>query len=314
MSQAIAVNTQTQKGTKILRLVQSRFNSGKGKDSGNEMMTSNPTTVASCRINSGRILMADSYVGKIQRPKLKIKANVTSVKGEISEDVDVLGFLPDEQPEVDYVYELNDEQVKSFVDAGLFSDPRFDKVMSRILRDELFDMDLDMQFHQVLLNDEDQNKKVPIVLADFVHSVVHNVPITEDDKENEPFTTFSGVITNVVAMAIELKRQGFDSTELVGSENEREDEIVDLSSEFENETDILPDHIEDETHNDELDKEDYEKSEINASELKGPDNELFGETSQESQIDRLKEANRRRWENIKFQEKTVKKDDLDLEI
>ena len=286
MSQVIALNTETPTGSALLHLTEHKFNPGATKETEAGLKKSKSTSIITSRINSGRMLLSDSYVGQISRPRIKVNASIVQMTGEIADNIDTVRFMTGDEPTFDYIYEMNDTEIKQFIDAGLYSNPRFDTVLSKFLQDEQFEMETETAIQHVGLA-KDDGHIVPLVFVGAIQSKTHRVPVTETEIENSPYTSFSKIITTVAAIADEYARQGLSTSSIV-SELENQDEVVDLTGDLDNET-IFEAPTGDIAQDDDLNI-DTEDAVVDVK-LEDDDfnSRMFGESSEDIAIRELKE-------------------------
>lgn len=292
MSQVIALNTETPAGSALLHLTEHKFNSGATKETDDGLKKLKSTSIVTSRINSGRMLLSDSYVGKISRPRIKVNASIIQMTGNIADNIDTVRFMTGDEPTFDYIYEMNDTEIKQFIDAGLYSNPRFDNILSKFLQDEQFEMETETALQHVGLA-KDDGRIVPLVFVGAIQSKTHRVPVTETEIENSPYTSFSKIITTVAAIADEYARQGLSTSSIV-SDLESQDEVIDLTSDLDNET-IFKAPTDDVESNLGLDINDEDAIVDVNLESDDVNSRMFGESSEDTAIRELKEQKLRDW-------------------
>lgn len=319
MSQVIALNTETPTGSALLHLTEHKFNSGATKETDDGLKKLKSTSIVTSRINSGRMLLSDSYVGQISRPRIKVNASIVQMTGEIADHIDTVRFMTGDEPTFDYIYEMNDNEIKQFIDAGLYSNPRFDSILSKFLQDEQFEMETETALQHVGLA-KDDGRIVPLVFVGAIQSKMHRVPVTDTEIENSPYTSFGKIITTVAAIADEYARQGLSTSSIV-SDLESQDEVVDLTGDLENET-IVKASSDEVEHDSSLDPVMDEDAVFDVNLTSDDANSrMFGESSEDTAIRELKEQKLRDWASTPVESnpepksaprKKVKDDGLEL--
>lgn len=297
MPEALALNSKTPQGVEMLRLLEGRYNKGKEQDPSRQLVNDKNDAVFSCRVRSGRVLMSDTYNGKIERPKLKVKAEIENIFMSLG-DVDSIRFLEDQRPELTYSYELKDEEIKGFIDAGLYTNPRFEEVLSKLLKDEVFEAEGQISLHHMELPTE--NGIVPFILADTLDGLHYDQPTQDSQLDYEVFETFHEVVENVTRYARDLNEKGLVSQVVPEA---AVDESVDLSALL-GASDVYQPDVEPvvqsapvsepgqptPTHEGTLDHDDM----YVANQLAQSDSVIYGETDEDDEIRRLKEQERER--------------------
>lgn len=220
-------NRASAEGRRLFRLLDGRFNKA-SIDASNQSKTFDSyevPAVTQCRVNKVGFLFASNLAG-IKRPQVRVEADVEVAWGEFAEGVTSLDFTHDKQElPLTYVQPLEDDTLISLIDAGLYRDENFEALMNKLMVDEVFDAEADMNMTYLDVSSEDEKKSVPVLLVDPV-SMVHE---THDPSEQ---TTIANLVKRSARLAIELRKEGVRTEELVRSQEPDIDREVFIDNEF----------------------------------------------------------------------------------
>jgi len=197
--------------------------------------------VMQCRANEVSFILQGGLSG-IKRPYVKVDADVEQAWGEFTEHVTTLDFTHNNQElPLSYVQPIDNDTLKMLIDAGFYDDARFEQLMSKIVSSEIFEAEGDMRMVYLPLQDEQalQNyghDEIPFVMVDPV-SVVH------DGKDQSKDTTIQALLQRAALVAIELRKEGYGSNELVQTAEYEQDREIHLTDVFQ---DVVETQIEDE--------------------------------------------------------------------
>ena len=172
------------------------------------------SAILKCRVNDMKFLI-DSNIREIQRPRIYLEADVEMAWGEFGPKARVLDFTHGQELPMTFIQPLEDSTMKSLIDAGLYTDPRFEELMTKLMADEVFDVEADMDFDFMDLSNVSSlvasgNKRshVPAIFVDPVH-VVH------DEIVDSEYTSVTTLVNNSAALVVELRKEGVETEEVV---------------------------------------------------------------------------------------------------
>lgn len=223
-------NRQDAEGRRLYRLLDATSNVGRvsAKTEEPQFQTDAVRAVVQCRLERLSLVVPGNSSG-IKRPTVKVDGIAEYAWGDFSDDVTELDFthgkgkgLP-----VSYAYPVGDETMKHLIDAGFYFDPQFEGLMNKLMKEDSFDIETDLQMTRLDLNDS-LIGRVPVVLVDPV-DVVHT---DADPSEN---ATIDNLVRRSSRLAVELRKEGVQTDALV--ENpvyapERDEEVF-LGNAFE---------------------------------------------------------------------------------
>lgn len=224
-------NRTSVEGRRLFRLLDAQFNKGT-LDASSQSKTFESygvPAVTQCRVNKVGFLFSSNLSG-VKRPQVRVDSDVEMAWGDFAEGITSLDFTHDNQElPLSYVQPLEDETLKTLIDAGLYRDERFEELMNKLMTDEVFDAEADMNLTHLDVaadNGPDQPKEsIPVLLVDPV-AVVHE---GHDPSEQ---TTIADLVKRSARLAIELHKEGVKTEELVRSPEPEQDREVFLPDEF----------------------------------------------------------------------------------
>lgn len=161
MVQAIGVSQRSIEGRKLSRLMRERR--GEHSFGNRSSAVSDISTKARMngRVSDSRLLFDDSYLGRINRPKLLVTVDV--------DDMVLLGDLHDTS--VDYVkmaqssglhvmllHELSNMEIKALIDSGLYDDMNYERVFNKAMTSLPMTLEADANIAMLLDNSNDGAK------------------------------------------------------------------------------------------------------------------------------------------------------------
>lgn len=273
-------------GSSVQLLMDKKYNQSKEKMGGRSFKQQTiPATVNAGVVNT-KLTMDSNRVSKISRPFLTMDAEVRDVWAEVDENIDHVSFLPENRPSLKYVYPLNNEEIKGFIDAGMYHNPQFEELLDNLLESEQFEITSDVDVRAIdVINEGDVT---PVVLVQDLDTVEQALGSDED----EDFTSFDYAIERAIDMALQLEAEGISTTQLLG-ETEPELREVDLDLAEEEIFEVDRRSEEDEANQDieadiirQLEEMD---DEVDLSDEIEP-GDSFGQTSEEQRISQLRDA------------------------
>ncbi|MCR6120580.1 hypothetical protein HXA34_19880, partial [Salipaludibacillus agaradhaerens] len=152
-------------------------------------------------------------------------ADVELAWGEFSEEITTLDFTHDDQElPLSYVQPLDDGALKLLIDAGLYREERFEVLMNKLMADEVFDAQVDMNVTHLGITEGTSTDRTSVLLVD---------PVTAIDEEFEPEkTSISNLVRRSALLAIELQKDGIKTEELVRPSEPDQDHEVFLTEAF----------------------------------------------------------------------------------
>lgn len=224
-------NRASTEGRRLFRLLDAQFNKGT-LDVANQLKTFESYSVPAvtqCRVNKIGFLFSSNLSG-VKRPQIRVQSDVEMAWGDFAEGITSLDFTHDNQElPLSYVQPLEDDTLKMLIDAGLYRDERFEELMNKLMSDEVFDAEADMNvtYLDVAPNQGAGKAKnsVPVLLVDPV-TVVH------DGYDPSEQTTIANLVKRSARLAIELQKEGVKTEELVHTSAPDQDREVFLSDHF----------------------------------------------------------------------------------
>lgn len=220
-------NRASTEGRRLFRLLDTQFNKGT-LDAANQSKTFesyNVPALTQCRVNKIGFLFSSNLSG-VKRPQIRVQSDVEMAWGDFAEGITSLEFTHGNQElPLSYVQPLEDDTLKLLIDAGLYRDERFEELMNKLMTDEVFDAEADMNVTYLDVSEPGKAKNsVPVLLVDPV-TVVHE---RHDPSEQ---TTIANLVKRSARLAIELQKEGVKTEELVTARPEQDREIF-LSDQF----------------------------------------------------------------------------------
>lgn len=224
-------NRASTEGRRLFRLLDAQFNKGR-LDAANQSKTFESYTVPAvtqCRVNKVGFLFSSNLSG-LRRPQIRVYSDVELAWGDFAEGITSLDFTHDNQElPLSYVQPLEDDTLKMLIDAGLYRDEQFEELMNKLMSDEVFDAEADMSMTYLDVASQGADKpksSIPVLLVDPV-TVVH------DGYDPSEQTTIANLVKRSARLAIELKKEGVKTEELVHASPDQDREV------------FLPDHFRD---------------------------------------------------------------------
>lgn len=284
-----AYNKQSGEGRRLYQLLDTQFNQGSLERQDDPRTFSKETVeaVAACRINNIDLVFPSNLSG-IQRPRIRVLADIESAWGEFAESIDSVDFRHDGQElPLSYTQPLEDDAIKLLIDAGLYHNETFEKLLRKIMKDDEFDANVTMDVTQLDVPVSDDSKTATAILVDPVH-VLH----TEHDPSEQ--TTLSDVVKRSAIVIIELAKQSDVNMQDIVNDKDDVDKEVYVTDEIE---DVIAMAAQNEI------EESVEHSFVESSELLDEEIDLTDEfkeglslttTTEDEQIRELKERDRER--------------------
>lgn len=218
-------NKESAEGRRLFKMLDLQFNPGtlNVANRSKSFETYDVPSVAQCRANKASFLFPSNLAG-IKRPQVRIESDVESAWGDFAEGITTLDFTHDGQElPLIYTQPIEDDTMKLLIDAGLYRDEQFEELMSKLMADELFDAESDMRVSHLDVGQD--GKQVPVLLVEPV-DVVH---IDHDPSER---TTITDLLKRSARLAIELRKEGVKSDELVAPKTYDQDSEVFIADSF----------------------------------------------------------------------------------
>lgn len=219
-------NREGAEGRRLFKLLDVQFNPGvlDSKQASKAFETYNVFSVMQCRVNRATFLFPSNLAG-IQRPQIRVESDVEMAWGEFTKDITAMDFTSgDEDLPLVYTQPIDDDTMKYLIDAGLYSDPKFERLISKLMTDELFDAEAEMQISYVEIQHEDT--PLQILMADPV-DVMH---IENDPSER---TTLADLVKRSAALVIDLRKEGVNADQVMQIDEPSQDAEVFIPDTFE---------------------------------------------------------------------------------
>lgn len=229
-------NRTSIEGRRLFRLLDVQFNPGvlDAKHEGKTFESYEVPSVMQCRANKTRFLFSSNHSG-IKRPLVHVEADIEMAFGDFADNITTLDFTHGGQElPLTYVQPIEDDTMKMLIDAGLYRDERFEELISKLMQDEVFDAEADMNVLYLDIGDESKNERIPVLLVDPVN-VVH------EQQDPSEYTTIQNLLKRSAKLAIELRKEGVRTEELVRDETYEQDREIFIAEQFE---DVVAKHTE----------------------------------------------------------------------
>lgn len=290
-------------GTSVKLLMDEKYNQNKESVNGMSFERRTLDATINARILNVRLIMDSNRVSKIQRPHLFVESEVQDVWTDVSDRVNHVSFLPENRPKMDYYYPMNDDEIKGFVDAGMYRNSRFEALLQNLLELDQFEItnDIELQILEVIHDDE----VTPVVLVQDVGQVFQKL----DRTDNVDYTTFEDTLDRAIDMALQLEAEGVSTDALLGEDDLEAAVEVDVVIENVFDTESSRD-ITDEAIIQQIEEMD---SEIDISEEIDM-TQIFGQSTEEERIREMRDASNRglSWDKESVREKDDLINDEDL--
>lgn len=262
---------------RVRRLIQTRYSKQALSDERRrEFERKTEPAVLQCKTDDIQFLFPSSFSG-IERPQIEVVGSAVFAWGSFDYD-NTFSFKDGHELPIRYVHPLEDETLKYLIDAGLYSDNRFEELMRKLMRDETFDIETELSYQHINLGSDVE--PLPVVIVDPVHTV--------DMDNSKEHVTINDLVQRSARLVIELRKEGVSTEDVVEVDNVHEqqtiieDEFEDVIEKEKEKEEELSDNIA--TKSDLLDKE------IDITdELQG--GLTFDETSEDDLIRELKTRN-----------------------
>lgn len=283
------VGTSGNIGKSVRTLMDQNYNKSKRSMGQQSFERRSEQATVNAEVRDVKLTLDSNRVSDISRPFITVKSDVRDVWAQVTDDVDHVSFLPESRPELVYNYPLNDEEIKGFIDAGLYSNPRFEKLLFSLLESEQFEIVRDVDFQTIEVIQEGES--VPVILFQNMGMVNQKM----DVNSIEDYTTFDLAVERSIDMALQLESEGISTDALMGADLEEEETIeevvVDIDDAFdtglvEREEDVSEYAVDEDEIISRLEQEIDISDQIDMT-------QLFGQTSEEERIRQMREAIKR---------------------
>ncbi|MGX1266744.1 hypothetical protein RKD55_004688 [Rossellomorea marisflavi] len=214
-------NRASTEGRRLFRLLDAQYNKGRldAAHQSNTFESYSVPAVTLCRVNKVGFLFPSNLSG-LKRPQVRVESDVETAWGDFAEGITSLDFTHDNQElPLSYVQPLEDDTLKMLIDAGLYRDDRFEELMNKLMVDEEFGAEAEMNLARLDLSSEQGvERSIPVLLVDPV-TVVHE---GYDPSEQ---TTIADLVKRSARLAVELQKEGVKTEELVHASPEQDREV-----------------------------------------------------------------------------------------
>lgn len=215
-------HTETER---MRRLIQSKYNLGSLDDNNKRSFDKQTeSAVLQCRTDGIQFLFPSSFSG-IERPQIEVLGTADLAWGEFAYD-DTYSFKEGHELPIRYIHPLEDETLKYLIDAGLYSDNRFEELMGKLMKDEAFDIESELTYQHINIGSDAEPR--PVVMVDPVHTV--------DLDNTKEQVTINELVKHSARLVIELRKEGVSTEDVVSvaptveEEHYIEDEFEDVIS------------------------------------------------------------------------------------
>lgn len=273
-------------GSGVQLLMNKKYNQNKEKMGGRSFEKRVIPATINAEVVDAKLTMDSNRVTNIRRPFITVESEVRDIWGDVKEDIGHVSFLPENRPSLTYIYTLNNEEIKGFIDAGMYHNPRFEEVLGIMLQSEQFEItdEVDIQTIDVINGDE----VTPVVLVQDM-GIVQQVMDGEDENQ---YTSFDYAIEHVIDMALQLEAEGISTSALMGEDEvESTQEIeVEIDEVFDAESTLNEKGLD-------IEQEVLRQIQEMDSEVDVSDaidiSQVFGQTSEQQRIHEMRELTRR---------------------
>lgn len=217
-------NKESDEGRRLFKLLDLQYNPGvlDASKQGKSFETYDVPSVSQCRASKTSFLFPSNLSG-IKRPQVRIESDVELAWGNFAEGITTLDFTHGEELPLTYTQPIDDDTLKMLIDAGLYRDPHFEALMSKLMADELFDAEADMRVSHLDVGVDGQ--QVPVLIVDPV-DVVYN------DHDPSERTNIPDLVKRSARLAIELRKEGVNVEDLVTTSKPEQDREVFITDTF----------------------------------------------------------------------------------
>lgn len=275
------VGTKGKIGSSVKQLLDTKYNPERGRRTGSSFEKSVIPATINSEITQAKLTLDSNRASAIHRPFVTVESELRDVWGDISEKVNHTSFLAENRPTMTYIYPLRDEEIKGLVDAGLYRNPRFEALFSKLMETERYEISQDITVQSLeMIPDEEDGVVMPMIL-------VHDVGLVEQsmDESETVYTSFGTVIERTVEMALRLESEGITADAIIG-------DVPDMDEEMEVE---VEDVFDEKQLSEQLNKQAWmetenetEEREIVMTDTLSADN-LFGQSTEDQRIIQMKE-------------------------
>ena len=219
-------NKESVVGRRMFQLLDSRYNNSR-VDANYRAKAFNTEIVSSaveCRVNKIKFIIPGNVSG-IKRPQIHVDGDIEKARGPFTDSVTLIDFTHDHQElPLSYVQSIDDDTMSVLIDAGFYSDPRFEDLLSKLMSGEVFSADGDLVTNIMDLGDS--GEELPVLLVEPLNEVHINDGLTHA-------STLQTLIKHSAKLAIRLKREGVNIDELIYSDKDFIDREIFIDDDFE---------------------------------------------------------------------------------
>lgn len=215
---------ESDEGRRLFKLLDLQYNPGvlDVTKQSKAFETYDVPSVAQCRANKVSFLFPSNLSG-IKRPQVRVESDVELAWGDFAEGITTFDFRHADELSLRYTQPIEDDTMKMLIDAGLYRDSQFEELISKLMSDELFDAEVDMRVSHLDVGKD--GKQVPVLIVDPVN-VVHN------DHDPSERTNLADLVKRSALLAIELRKDGVNTDELVSARDVDPDREVYIKDNF----------------------------------------------------------------------------------
>ena len=205
---------------RVRRLVQARYNKHALSDENRRQFEKKTEpAVLQCKTDDIQFLFPSSFSG-IERPQIEVLGSAVFAWGSFDYD-NTYSFKDGHELPIRYIHPLEDESLKYLIDAGLYSDNRFEELMGKLMCDETFDIETELTYQHVNIGTDVE--PLPIVIVDPVHTV--------DMDNSKEHVTINDLVQRSARLVIELRKEGVSTEDVVAVDHEQESQVI-IEDEF----------------------------------------------------------------------------------
>lgn len=217
-------NRESVEGKRLYRLLSVQHNESEIDSlfEGDRFESESVPSVLQCKVKGVDIIIPGNNAG-IKRPYIQVDSEVLSAWGDFSDETPALDFTQVDELPLHYTQPLNDKALSILIDAGMYSDSRFDEVINKLMEDESFDVESDMEITRLNIQDPETGDISPVIFAKPLDII--------QDEEDEELSSINDLVILSAGIAIDLSNDG-DVNQISDIINLEEDAEVVLEDEF----------------------------------------------------------------------------------
>lgn len=220
-----AYNKDDSMGKRMFQLLNAKYNQSVFNFNSTMEIFKLETVMADieCRVEHVHFIAPNDFIG-IQRPQIFVNGYIEKAKGAFADSITVLDFKQDHQElPLTYVQTIDDQTMISLIEAGFYSDPNFEILLSKLMVGEMFSADSNLNLS--ILRTSSDEKILPTIFVEPVHAVHINDGVTHA-------STLQALIKHSAGLIMTLKQNGTNVDDIVYSGEDFIDREVFIDEKF----------------------------------------------------------------------------------